>query len=294
MSAAPPPAVVITGANGFVGSHLVRYFSGRGWHVVALCRTAPGTSRVPNVAYRSYSLGDRLNEQDLEGADYLIHCACAKYSPRTPDADDVNIRGTRDLLEASRRAGIKQFVYLSSLSAHPEAQSHYGRHKFALEGIFDAQRDLVLRPGLILGHGGLALSITRLLQRLPLVPLIGGGRQPLHPLGIDELCSAIDTLLERNISGTYVVAARAPVTMHAFYTAIARQLGVRRTFVPVPYYPVYLAMRAVEALGITLPITTENLLGLRQIRGFDAALDVRTLGIHIRPFEETLRAMQLT
>src|SRR6266446_3115073 len=182
------PTVVITGANGFVGSHLARYFSGSGWRVVALCRTAPGARRVPNVAYRAYALAARLNEQDLEGADFLIHCACAKYSPRTPNADDVNVHGTRELLEASRRAGISKFVYLSSLSAHPRAQSHYGRHKFVLEGIFDAQRDLVVRPGLILGDGGLAQSMTRLLRRLPVVPLIGGGRQPLHPLGIDELC----------------------------------------------------------------------------------------------------------
>src|SRR5262249_49688427 len=160
------PTVVVTGANGFIGSHLVRHFSRQQWRVVALCRAAPTTDRDPHVSYPRFSLGDAVQPQDLEGGDYLLHFAGAPYSGRSAGAHDLNIRGTQRLLDLSRELRFKRFVFLSSLSAHTEAQSHYGRHKFILESRCDPQRDLVLRPGLTLGNGGLARSLADSIRKL--------------------------------------------------------------------------------------------------------------------------------
>src|SRR5262249_54422797 len=154
--------------------------------------------------------------------------------------------------------------------------------------MLDAQRDLVLRPALVLGRGGLAQSMCGLIKRLPLVPLIGGGGQMLRVVGVDEVCSAVATLLEHDVSGNYDLAAAQPVSLRAFYEGVARRLGVRRVFVPVPVWPMYLAMRAVEWCGIELPVTSENLLGLMQLPASDARAGRNPPGIHPRPFEETL------
>src|SRR6266705_4018986 len=107
----PGPTVVITGANGFIGSHLVRHFSRKQWRVVALCRAAPRVDPDPNISYRPFSLADGVGEESLEGGDYLIHCACARYSPNCRDADEINIRGTQALLDASRRLRFRKFVF---------------------------------------------------------------------------------------------------------------------------------------------------------------------------------------
>lgn len=151
----PARAVVITGANGFIGSALVRHFSGRGWRVLALCRAARDQRPVSDVTFREFSLPDGIRDEDFEGGEVLIHCAYVQHSRRCPDSDAVNTRGTERLLALSRTHGYAKFVFLSSLSAHDGAESHYGRHKRELEKIFDPRRDLIVRPGLTLGNGGL-------------------------------------------------------------------------------------------------------------------------------------------
>ena len=285
------PTVAVTGANGFIGSHLVRHFAGRGWPVIALGRSAPPGDLGSNVSHRPYALTEPPQPDDLAGGDYLVHCAYAKHTRRGPDSDEINVRGTKLLLDAARRQHYKKFVFLSSLSAHESAGSHYGRHKFALEAVFDPRQDLVLRLGLTLGDGGLVQSIARVIEHLHLVPLIGGGQQRLYTVGMEDVCRGIETLLSKGAAGKYVLAAPEPVTMRAFYAGIARQLGVRCAFLPLPFSPVYGALALAESVGLPLPVTTENLLGLRQMRAIDPAMDLRAFGVFPRPFEDAVRCL---
>ena len=293
----PPPTpgtVAITGANGFIGSSLVHHFSGRGWRVLALCRGARDQRPLPGVTFREFSLPDGIREEDLAGGDVLVHCACVHYSKQHPDSDAINIRGTQRLLAISRSLGYARFIFLSSLSAHERAESHYGRHKRQLEQIFDPARDLVIRPGLTLGNGGLARAIVGTIRRSRVVPLVAGGRQPVYTIGVDDLCGGLEQTIERQISGLYSLAAPEPVTLRELYAGIAWKTGVRCTFVPAPYLPVFLALRAAELVGIELSITTENLLGLKHLRRFDLAADLQALDVRLRPFAETLQSLNLS
>ena len=290
----PARAVVITGANGFIGSALVRHFSGRGWRVLALCRAARDQRPVSDVTFREFSLPDGIRDEDFEGGEVLIHCAYVQHSRRCPDSDAVNTRGTERLLALSRTHGYAKFVFLSSLSAHDGAESHYGRHKRELEKIFDPRRDLIVRPGLTLGNGGLARAMFDAVRKSRVVPLVGGGRQPVYTIGVDDLCRAIEGMLERGVSGRYVLAAPEPVTMRELYLGLARKAGVRCVRIPLPYGPVFLVLRAAETLGLDLPITTENLLGLKQLRTFDLAADLQAVGMRPRSFADTLQSVDLS
>lgn len=286
--------VAITGANGFIGSNLVRHFSARGWNVLALCRDARAQALGPGVTSREFSLPNGARDEDLAGGDVLIHCALVRHSKRSPDSDAINTLGTERLFQLSRRLGYGQFVFLSSLSAHDQAESHYGRHKRELERLFDPARDLIVRPGLTLGNGGLARSMVDAIRRSRFVPLVGGGRQPVYTIGVDELCDALYRMVERGTSGAHNVAALEPVTVRELYAGLARKAGVRCVFVPVPDLPVFVSLTIVEKLGVELPITTENLLGLRQLRTFDLAGDLKALDLHPRSFAETLRTLDFS
>lgn len=262
--------------------------------MLALCRTVRNPSSAPHVTFKEWSLPDGIRDVDFIGGDALVHCAVVPYSRRHPDSDEINIRGTERLLEIARRLGYSKFVFLSSLSAHDGAQSHYGRHKRELERIFDPARDLVIRPGLTLGNGGLARSIYATIKSHRIVPLVGGGRQPVYTIGVDELCLAIESLIDRGVSGAYSLAAPEPVTVRELYEAMARTAGIRSTFVPVPYLPVSIVLRIADRFGIDLPITIENLLGLKQMRSLDLRADLDALGIHPRPFRDTLESLKLS
>jgi len=294
MPANPSRTIAVTGANGFIGSQLVEHFSRRGWNVLAFCRSAQTRPSNPHVSFRAWSLPDGIRDDDFAGGDVLVHCAMVPYSRRRPDADAANIGGTERLLATARALGYSKFVFLSSLSARDGAESHYGRHKRELERIFDPSRDLVVRPGLTLGNGGLARSIFDTIKRHRFVPLVGGGRQPVYTIAVDDLASALESLIDRGLSGCYSLAAPEPVTLRQLYEGMARKAGVRSTLVPVPYLPVSILLRMAETIGLELPITTENLLGLKRLRTLDVRADLDALGIHPRPFHEALDSLNLS
>ena len=132
--------------------------------------------------------------------------------------------GTRRMLELARASGVGRFVFPSSISARADAPAYYGRGKAAAEAALDPERDLVLRPGLVLARGG------------------GLFRPDVH---------------------------------------VARPVAV-------PIAPVLVAARVAEALGLRLPVTSENLLGLRALRRVEPSEVLAELGVRMRGAEESL------
>jgi len=75
---------------------------------------------------------DRIDPADFAGLDAVVHGALVEFGPAARDADTVNLEGARRVLDAARTHGAR-LVFLSTLSAHPDAVSHYGRNKLELE-----------------------------------------------------------------------------------------------------------------------------------------------------------------
>ena len=226
------PTVAITGASGFVGGHLVEHFAGRGWDVVALARSpVAGGERV---RWARYDLAAPPADRLLAGVDALVHAAYVK-ADASPDAYRLNVDGTAALLRALPSRRVPRAVFLSSLSARPGATSVYARQKLDAEALFAADGDAVIRAGLVLGPGGLVGDTVALMRRVRVVPLIGGGRQPVQPVGVEDLATIVERIVTRDdLTGTFVVADPAPTTAAALYRAIARAIGLRVLFVPVP------------------------------------------------------------
>ena len=165
---------VVTGASGFIGSHLVDGLLSSGYRVKALGRHLPGLiapcARIhPNLSLVSVSLADRLAlQQALEGSDLVFHLASGSLpqsSNRDPHADvQVNLLGTLNLLEAARLTGVKRLVMVSSggtvygiPQAVPIPESHptdpicsYGITKLAMEKYVALYRQLHGLEGLVL------------------------------------------------------------------------------------------------------------------------------------------------
>jgi NADH dehydrogenase len=282
--------VVITGATGFVGGALCRRFAAAGWQVRAGVRDL-ANAHFGDPAIRPFRchLPDALDAAAFRGAEAVIHAAYATQSCSPAEARAVNVRGTARVLRASRRAGAR-FVFVSSCSAHAGAQSLYGRSKYALERRLDPTRDLIVRPGLVLGGGGLAARMAQTLRRSPVVPLFDGGRQPLQTVHIDDLTEALLRLVSAHATGLVVLAEAEPVALRDFMRLLAAQVGARPVWVPMPSAPVLVALGLAERLGLRLPIGRENLLGLRGLVRQEAEVGSRLTGLRIRPAAESLQA----
>jgi NADH dehydrogenase len=221
---------------------------------------------------------DLVRTEDFAGLDWLIHGAVQEYGPRHRDADDVNVAAAQKLIEIARANGTR-IVFLSTLSAHDEARSHYGITKLRMEPLFDPGRDTVLRLGLVLGRsGGLFGSIVDTLKSAKVVPLPDGGRQPVQIIAMDDLVRIVAGVVERGIPGRYEVAHPEVYRMRDLYEAIMARTGAKPLLVPVPLALIGAGVRVVEALGLPFPVTSENVLGLRHMHVFDTTASLAALG----------------
>lgn len=287
--------VAVTGASGFLGRAIAARLVATGHDVVALVRDPAATSRVPaGVRTAACRLPDEVDETALAGVDVVVHAAWATTETDTARADHVNEGGTERVVDAARRAGAR-VVFVSSIAARPDAPSHYGRSKWRMEERLDPSRDAVLRPGLVIGPGagGLFRQLAQAAARLHLVPVFAGGRQPLQTVHVDEVAEATLRIVRDGLTGVFVVAEPDPVDLATFLRMMTAEMGVRCLFVPLPLRPMLAGVRLVERLGVTLPLRSESLLGMRGMRRVDPTESLARLGMTVRPVRESIRACGL-
>jgi nucleoside-diphosphate-sugar epimerase len=282
------PLVIVTGANGFIGGNLVRHFHARGWRVRALARQLP-IQRLEGVDYYVYNIGESPAEAAFKGVRFLVHCAYVRHNENR-DSGRINVEGARALLASCRGFGIKP-LFLSSFSAHELATSHYGRGKLATEAIFDPAVDLILRPGLVIGRGGLFGAMYGFIANRRCIPVVGSGRQLLQTIAVDDLCLIIERGLDRGVCGVFAMAHPTPITLRSIFETVASHLGKRRLLVPVPVWLLLSACRIAEILRIRLPVNSDSILGLEHARVIDTARDLAVFGVAPKTLAESLGAM---
>ncbi len=285
----PRDLVAVTGANGFLGARLTRHLLERGHGVRALVR-APESCALEGVELRRFHMPAGIDAGSLEGAKLLIHCAATTRAKDRIGAEDVDELGSTRLFDAARAAGVERIVFLSSLSAHADALSHYGRSKCAIEAALDPQRDVALRLGLVLsrGGGGLFGRMVQWVGGMRVIPVFGGGTQPVQPIHEADVRRALDAVIERGVTGVLALADPAPIPFRDLLQEIARRLGRTCRLVSVPFAPALAAARVAERLRVPLPIGSENLLGLKAQKFVPCADDLTQLDLCLRPLAESL------
>jgi NADH dehydrogenase len=248
--------VGVTGAGGYVGSHLVESLTGQGHEVVSLSRPL------------GFRLGEPPRPGDLAGLDAVIHAAYDFSARGWAEIERVNVMGSTLLLDATIAAGVSRFVFLSSLAAYYGCRSMYGRGKVRVELEVLPRGGYVVRPGTIFGGkgGGLFQSLANLVARSSIIPLPDGGSQRLYLVHIDDLVGLLEKLIRLDLpDNRRLVTAACPEgrTLREILGVLAREQGVRRFFLPVPSPLLLWPLRAAEVvLGPRLPVRSDSLISL--------------------------------
>lgn len=250
------PLIALTGATGFIGRYLIEYLSRRGYRVrVLLRRPAP-----VSVASEQILIGDLASpinlRQAMRGVDYTIHSAGIAHAMSGRPEDDyraINRDATRALAIAAQQAGVKRFVFLSSVRAQCGPASDvpvgdddvarptdaYGCSKLEAEtalaevGIpFSA-----LRPALVYGpdvKGNLAALFA--LARKPWPLPFGAFHMKRSLVALEALASAIAHVitLEQAPNRSFLVADHDPVSLAQIIAAYRKGMGRRPGLIPVP------------------------------------------------------------
>ena len=252
----PKPLVALTGATGFIGQYLLRELSGRGYRIRVLLRRP---TALP-VECASALIGDLEKPQNmaaaLAGIGAVIHTAGLAHAMSGHPQDDyrlLNTEATIALARAAERAGVRRFVFLSSIRAQsgpaapgvlteerePRPTDAYGRSKLEAErGLETTNLDWVaLRPVLVYGPGakGNMAELVRLARSPYPLPLAGlKARRSL--LALDNLGEAIDTVLQAPgpLRRPLLVADPEPLTVGEMVVAMRRGLGRTAGLFPVP------------------------------------------------------------
>jgi nucleoside-diphosphate-sugar epimerase len=277
--------VAITGANGFIGQALLRRLGKSGVRLIALTRKPLPEPVGIGVDWIEYTLERGLSARLPKDCDAVIHCAYA-ISPRGAGDVELNVNAFNALRTAAMR---RQFVFLSSMSAHTGARSAYGRGKWAIEGLVRDQGDLAIKPGLVIGSGGVFDRLRRSIRSLPFVPVFYGGHQPIQTIWVEDLAEGVTRALERRIRGTLALGSIEATTMRGLYGAIMANDNIRRPLVPVPGGLSLVMLRLFERLGIGLPVSSENLLGLSALRLFETKSSFELLEFQPIEMDEALR-----
>ena len=248
--------VFITGIRGFLGSNLAEALEARRHQVI-------GSSRDGSNGERSTArirLGEPVDPAVFADADTIVHCA----HDFSPGAMERNVAGSRLLFDAGRG---RRRIFVSSHSAREDAAGEYGISKYRIERMYlaggPAAGETVVRPGLVIGSGGLFRRTLRTIRNLRIVPLVDGGRDTVPVLAIADFCEAMVNLIESGRRSAYNLFNATEPSMREIVDAVLR-IGERRALVvPLPFAPAFAAVKAAERWKVPLVFNTESLSTLR-------------------------------
>jgi nucleoside-diphosphate-sugar epimerase len=269
-----PARTFITGATGFVGSHLAEAGAARGWAMSTIARPGSDTAlleRLGVVIHRGDLTDAKLVRQALADADVVVHCA-AKVGDWGPVEDyrAVNVEALRSLLNAALERRVRRFVHLSSLGVYAARHHHgtdeteplpaqhmdgYTQTKVEAEQlVLDYHRSrgvpvVVLRPGFIYGPRD-RMVLPRLIESLRLhqVPYFGGGKRALNTIYVGNLVDAIFLAVDHTsaVGQVYNLTDGEFISKKTFIDAIADGMGLDRPRRSVPLWLARLAARFME------------------------------------------------
>lgn len=274
--------VLVTGATGFLGSHVARALAQRGDTLRILRRSGSPLTLLDGLDFEQ-ALGDILDPSSLRPAcrqvDAIVHCA-AQMKGKGDLASRLlsHVEGTRFLLEAARETGVRRFVYTSSVAAlglppHRPAQKDdgvvpmdethvwqgppsgwaYGHAKLRAEGLVrraaeDGMEAVIVNPALVIGPGDRNRVSNVLIWhmvrgRVP--PAVAGGVNVVH---LDDVIDGFVAALDRGRSGERYLLCGENRSLRELIHATTRLLGLR----PLPWEIPLGAARAAGSLAYGL------------------------------------------
>lgn len=301
--------VLVTGGTGFTGSHLVRRLLGAG-HEVLVVDNQKGLfyddlrDRGARIVVGSIT-EKALAENLVSGCELVYHIAAAFRQLNVPDRHywEVNVEGTRHLVDAAYRAKVRRFVYCSTQGVHghiktppgcekspivPEDYYQFTKYegeKVVQEYVGKGLDAVTLRPTAIYGPGDPErfLFLFRLAKRGSFL-MFGNGGTYYHPVYIDNLVDAFELAGSKDgIAGeTYIIADERYYTIYDLVREVGKALGVDVRIRHLPFWPLWSAALLCEfvckPLRVSPPLFRRRVDWFRQVRAFSIDKARRELG----------------
>jgi uncharacterized protein YbjT (DUF2867 family) len=302
--------VFLTGATGFVGKHMLERLLTYGNAVRAALRGLPGQNarvvghfqhlgRKDDFQYVPGDVveGTRLDE-GMRGCDAVIHLVGIIMEKGTNTFERVHHLGTRNVVEAAKRTGIKRFVQMSALGARSDGVAAYQTTKW--KGEEEVRRSgipfCILRPSLIFGQGdGFVTQMMATMRSAPLFrPVPGDGTPKFRPISIEDVTTCFLRALttEAATDQTIDLGGADELTLNDVLAEIARCANVRKPAVHIPMPLMAAGATVMQKLLKNPPVTVDQLRMLREGSTCDIGPMRRIFGLNPKGFKGCGRSQE--
>jgi len=232
--------IFLTGASGFIGSYFIKHYQ-----------------KKYDIATFSF-LKDDFDNLELYDVNAIIHLSALVHQMGGAPYEEyyrVNVKQTLDLAKRAKASGVKQFVFMSSVKVYGEEsevsyteatpcrpQDDYGKSKLEAENELKKLEDdnfkvAIIRTPIVYGHGVKANieNLVNLVKKVPLLPL-GKIRNRRSMIYVGNLSFFIDAIIEKQVSGIFLVADEKPLSTTRLIELIAEALDKKVFFIHVPFF----------------------------------------------------------
>ncbi|HWP30212.1 MAG TPA: complex I NDUFA9 subunit family protein [Fimbriimonadales bacterium] len=289
--------ILVAGASGFVGSHVVEHLLAEGFEVRGLVHSRAPRWENPKVEIVKGDIRkpETLSEA-LKNTKGVAHCVGIIREGKGVTFENLVAEGTANLVKEAQKAGTEKFVFISALGTRPNARSRYHRTKWQAE---EAVRNsgipfTILRPSIIFGPEDDFINAFA----GKWIPFPSGGKNLLQPVYVEDVARIVGSCFTNELTNgkTFELGGPERYEMRQVI-AIAEEVFGRKGFhPPIPIFLLKIMARvffdSLQKFGLRIPVTTDQLLMLEEpnICSDEALVEAeKTFGIKFTPLRDGLR-----
>jgi uncharacterized protein YbjT (DUF2867 family) len=287
--------IVVTGASGYVGSHIVRRLVETGRPVRAFVRSRQSAQKEGRLKGLDvdWAEGNVTRPETLspaiEGASAIIHTVAIAIEKGGRTYEEINYQGTVNVVEATRAAGVQRLINISQLGADSSLPYRFLASKGKAQE-YVAASDLdwtAFRPSVIWGpEDEFANTFARLVPFSPIIfPIVGGEEAKFQPISVEDLVTCIAKALDEpgTIRKEYEVAGPEVLTLEEIERRTLKAVGAQRRMVHFPMPILRFVVTLMEAL-LPAPPVTRSLLELLAVSNVTRTNAIQQFVPDPRPF----------
>jgi NADH dehydrogenase len=264
--------ILVTGGTGFVGGHLIKRLRKDGIPVRAVVRNPAKAKALKDLGVEVVP-GDISDKASLDaaaaGVERVVHLVGIIQEGPGFTFQGVHVEGTRNILAAAKKAGVRHFFFQSALGTRSGAKSQYHKTKWEAEELV-RQSGIpytILRPSLIYGAGDqFTIRLSEMMKLAPVLPVIGPGKSKIQPIYIDDVAACVAKAVSGDAFLNKILEIGGPeqLTYEEVTLAIAGAMGIKRPMLHMPLLFIKSAARVLEMVLPKPPVTTDQLIMLQE------------------------------
>ena len=229
--------IILTGVNSFLGNHFIQKFK-KSYYINCLIRPNSKRTNYSNIKYSEVDFLNPVFKKEMFNNIFAVIHILSIKSSNHPDIFKINVDFTKKLVEAALLYKVQKFIYISSESVQLPGEDCYTKSKKKAEKeVAIHNNHLILRPTVIYGKKNTSDIgfLIALIKRIPIVPIVGNGKQLIQPVSVEDVVKCIDSGLLHNISGIHLIAGQNSLKYREIIKVISMALGKNTTVIRIPF-----------------------------------------------------------